>query len=226
MNPTRCMALFASLIAAAVLSCAPAFAAPAIYYLAFTTTTGVAPSSGSFTYDPDVPEFTSFDVFWSGTDFDFTGWANQPIAGGYDPLCPDRTALTTFKLLSGECSSGPVWDVFSESSPYGLSAAFFGIHGDNTARNPFILGTFPGFLAAGPDYTGGVSILQTDSTPEPGTAAIVLVGEIGLVGTKRLRLLFDNLSRIPARSPGLRKLHASAPRSSCRRGVPIAPAPR
>jgi hypothetical protein len=34
------------------------------------------PSSGSFTYDPDTPHFTSFLVTWQGIIFDLTSSAN------------------------------------------------------------------------------------------------------------------------------------------------------
>jgi hypothetical protein len=183
------LTLGAWLIFAGALSNPPAFAGPVAYTLSFTSTVGTAPSSGSFTYDAAVPEFTDFLVVWEGAGFDFTAWANQPSTSGHDPICLDSTALITFKLLSGECSNAPIWDFFSQSSPFGGPAAgFFSIHGDNQPRTPFIYGD-PGFpLFGGPPAYGGLSIIQTDSSaPEPGTAALLLVAALAWGGIQRMR---------------------------------------
>jgi hypothetical protein len=183
------LALSACLIAVGALSIPPAFAGPVAYSLSFASTVGTAPSSGSFTYDAAVPELTNFLVVWEGAAFDFTPAANQPTTFGHDPICLDSSALTTFKLLSGECSNAPIWDYFSQSNPFGGPAAgFFSIHGDSPARTPFILGD-PGFpLFGGPPAYGGLSIIQTDSSaPEPDTAALLLVGALLWGGMQRMR---------------------------------------
>jgi hypothetical protein len=68
------------------------------------------PTAGSFTYDPDTPNFTNFLVTWDGVPFDLTSAANDPIIGiGGNPPCIGAAtgAAATFLLLSGACSPPP-----------------------------------------------------------------------------------------------------------------------
>ena len=56
-----------------------AMASPIPYNITFTTTAGIAPTAGSFTYDAAAPlasRFTNFTVSWDNILFNFTSVAN------------------------------------------------------------------------------------------------------------------------------------------------------
>ena len=108
-----------------ILLCA-AFSAPAImadpmdltnYTISFTVSgSGILPTAGSFTYDPDTSTFSSFLVTWDSTSFDLTAGANTlafPIPQLGPPGC--LTGLTggaaSFALITGACnaSSDNLW---------------------------------------------------------------------------------------------------------------------
>ena len=110
------------------------------YTLTFTGSP-LLPSSGSFTYDPDTPHFTSFSVTWEGINFDLTSAANAPGISATAPACigTDTGAAATADLLFGSCnpSSGgmAVW----EAILFGNGDTFFTFASDAdqaSRRNP------------------------------------------------------------------------------------------
>ncbi len=87
--------------------CAPAALADVIttYDINFTTSSGDAPSAGSFTYDSTTPSFSDFTVTWEGLLFTLTGSANDPGILGTVPCLGGQTgAAASFALLSGACN--------------------------------------------------------------------------------------------------------------------------
>ena len=85
---------------------AAATAAPIFHTIDFIAITGVAPTAGSFTYDPSIPAFTAFSVTWRGIHFDLTDAANAPFVGGVCDVA-GGTALDSFAyLFNPTCGSG------------------------------------------------------------------------------------------------------------------------
>ena len=87
---------------------APAQAAPVVYDITFTLTTGTSAPTGSFTFDPTVgPDgtFSDFIINHRGVAHDFTAKANAPTTGG----C--ASGATGFGILAGltGCPSSQVW---------------------------------------------------------------------------------------------------------------------
>ena len=65
--------------------------------------TGLLPTAGSFTYDPDTQVFTNFMVKWNGTDFDLTSSANSigPFPLALDCLYNSYPTASGIRLLEG-----------------------------------------------------------------------------------------------------------------------------
>ncbi len=89
----------------------PLAAAPILYAIHFTPGPGTLnlPTSASFIYDSDIPEFTNFHIVWVGVDLDFTAAANAPLVDPADPVCSGSGAASTFAMLSGACSANGVF---------------------------------------------------------------------------------------------------------------------
>ena len=85
-------------------------AAPITYTIDFTTTFGVAPTAGSFTYDDTLSlgsRFTAFDVAWNSMVLDLRASANAPFINGSD-CGTTSNSLISFTLLQGtnQCAAG------------------------------------------------------------------------------------------------------------------------
>jgi hypothetical protein len=72
------------------------------YDINFTGVRTLLPTSGSFTYDSTIPQFTNFIVDWGGDAFDMTSTANNPSVQGSIPPCvgANTGAAATFAILS------------------------------------------------------------------------------------------------------------------------------
>jgi hypothetical protein len=155
-----------------------AFASPTFYNIAFTTTTGPAPTGGSFTYDSTAPlasRFTGFTVFWGGGIFDLTATANsgEQFIGTDCGITPSSASVFTFLSGQNVCANAAViaWDGIrstgiqtfdfrnQELSGSGPPMASIGIN----ASTPF---------SPGQDASGFFSIA---TVPEPSTFILMLL---------------------------------------------------
>lgn len=171
-----------------LLSPAITLAAPITYFLSFTVTVGVAPTSGSFTYDAaDLPNaFSNFNVTWSGNTYDLAFSANSYHL--INPDCPAPNGPAgAFGILSGstDCGAGRSWfalslaDLSSDLNIFTSDAAEsiflqFGIHNQPGLPGPFSRGHFT------------ISPLTADA-PEPATVATTLIGfaSLGLLAARK-----------------------------------------
>ncbi len=159
----------------------PIAAAPIIYAIHFWRSgppmlppwVETMPTSGTFTYDPDVPQFTDFHILWAGMDLDFTAVANAPTVDPADPVCSDPGPRSTFAMLSGACSSNGVWWG-------GSNQRFF--MADISDNFPWIEVNF----STG-ERPGGMGTWTISEVPEPASLLLVLLGLTGLLATRRLR---------------------------------------
>ncbi len=162
--PTLLLMSFGSLIA---------FGAPITYRINFTVTSGIAPASGSFTYDAAVPTFTGFTVTYQGIIFDLTNAANSPIT---DTSCPPACAAASFLFLSthpgGSSSGNDGWGAISDASNdiFAFHRSIPPVVGSVLFSQIMTPGTGP--LVA-PASTGSFSI---EPVPEPTSGAMVLAG--------------------------------------------------
>ena len=78
------------------------------YTINFTTTSGVAPTSGSFTYDSTVQSFANFLVSWGGITFDLTAAADSPILFGTGCTGEAATPAYGFAIMSQDVTGCPV----------------------------------------------------------------------------------------------------------------------
>lgn len=89
---------------AAAFGAAAAKPGPINYTINFTTTAGVGPTAGAFTYDAATSTFTNFLVTWDGLSFNLTSSANAPGSLGNVPSCVGGTGpAAAFALLNGAC---------------------------------------------------------------------------------------------------------------------------
>lgn len=158
-----------------------AFASPMVYNITFTTTTGPAPTAGSFTYDSTAPltsRFSGFTVFWGSGIFDLTATANsgEQFVGTDCGTTPSSESVFTFLSGTSVCANAAViaWDgirsggiqIFDfrnqELSGSGPPMAIVGIN----ASTPF---------SEGPDASGFFSIASASTAPEPSTLFLTLL---------------------------------------------------
>uniref|UniRef100_Q01WQ1 PEP-CTERM protein-sorting domain-containing protein n=1 Tax=Solibacter usitatus (strain Ellin6076) TaxID=234267 RepID=Q01WQ1_SOLUE len=158
-----------------------AFASPVSYTITFTTTSGPAPTAGSFTYDSTTPlasRFSNFTVSWGSGLFDLTDTANTGEQFFGTDCGTTPSSASVFSFLSGQsvCANASViaWDgirstgiqVFDfrnqELAGTGPPLAIVGIH----ASTPF---------AEGPDATGTFTISSPSAAPEPSTLFLTLL---------------------------------------------------
>ena len=101
-------------------------AAQITYNIEFTTTSGTAPSSGSFAYDPSTG-FSAFIVQWEGVTFNLTSAANAPLQFGStgcdsEGSTPQYGFIIMAQIATG-CNVSYAWGAQS-TPPY----ASFGFH--------------------------------------------------------------------------------------------------
>ena len=171
-----------------------AFASPVSYNITFTTTTGPAPTGGSFTYDSTAPlasRFTGFTVLWGSGIFDLTAAANtgEQFIGTDCGTTPSSQSVFTFLTGQNVCANTAViaWDgirsggiqIFDfrnqELSGSGPPMASISIN----ASTPF---------SGGPDASGFFSIASSSTVPEPSTLILTLLPGAFLVRRRVTRV--------------------------------------
>ena len=167
----------------------PGMAAPITYNINFTTTTGIAPTSGVFTYDAATTTFTSFIVLWNGITLDFTSVANSP--SNLHPIpCNGATAgLGAFALMSKSdlCNTSD-WNFFTPNDLYGFEECpSVGV------CHAMLLST--GGARVGGRGVGDWTLAQVGSTtPEPNNMITLVTGLLAM------GLLTHNRRSRPART--------------------------
>jgi hypothetical protein len=152
----------------------PAMANP--YAITFTTSSGVAPTSGSFDYDP-TNGFSNFLVTWNGITYDLTSSANTVPDGTPEIVFGlDRPALS-FAVLSqtlGEATSY-YWEA---ADPGGIVSNYFDFHAPTSSTSVTIDGEKP------PTHlfymTAGTGTWQIIDLPEPSKFVLRLAGLAGM----------------------------------------------
>ena len=94
------------------------------YTMQFTATDGIAPTSGSFTYDGTT--FSNFLMEWDGVQFDLTAAANSPTVNTTPNCGPGASGpLASFDLLSLSVPGCPSltfeWDATATASNVSFS---------------------------------------------------------------------------------------------------------
>lgn len=169
---------------------AVASAAPAAYEVRdFTLEQGtIAPSVGSFVYDP-LAGFSAFSLTWRGQTFDLTHAANHPYVVTDGVTLAAGTHADAFALLT-QTLPGPGDDYrWSAETDVSGNGAFtrLGFQTDpNDARFVSILFQQPGFGSDTGLQAGGWTVTQV---PEAGSLAMAAAGlmMVSLLGRSRRR---------------------------------------
>jgi hypothetical protein len=167
-----------------------AHASPVTYQINFVATSGPAPDSGSFTYDPAVG-FTSFVVNWLGDSLTppptpsggEVGFPPEPGVGPNDPVlngvgCNNEASTPAFGFIimsqsATGCSATYRWDAGKNEGDGGISVITFDLF---TPAN-----SFPDVIEATKDGTFG-QVSSASGTwsitaiPEPGPSVLALSG--------------------------------------------------
>jgi hypothetical protein len=142
---------------------------------------GLLPTSGSFTYDPDpgVDTFSDFIVVWNGYTFDLTASANKPSAGlDGVPYCAQLSpaGAGTFAMLSGGCFGKPGVQTEFVANAAGPVAAFE-FSTQNSGSGPpvklYISSSVPAQNGNTANSSGVWTITQT---PEPSSLTLLFAG--------------------------------------------------
>lgn len=154
-----------------------AFASPVVYNIAFTATSGTAPTAGSFSYDSAAPlgaQFTGFTVAWGGGIYDLTSVANtgEQFVGTDCGSTPSSQSVFTFLSGVNVCGSAAViaWD----GSSAGVDIFDFRnqeLSGSPASEASITINASTPYTAA-PDASGSFSI---SSVPEPSTFVLTLL---------------------------------------------------
>jgi hypothetical protein len=170
-------------------------ATPITYTINFTTTGGVAPTSGSFTYDAAAAigsHFTNLDVVWGGEIFDLTFAANEPYLEGDLPGCSQGpyNSASSFTLLGGSlCTPTNVttWDI-QANQPMAIVTFLDGVTAEFSDA---LFQDFTTTIA----FTSGHGTFSITAAPEPSTMGLVGVGGAWLVWKRRQRARQEARSR-------------------------------
>jgi hypothetical protein len=154
-----------------------ATASPITYDINFTTALGLAPTSGSFTYDASTTTFSNFSVVWDTISFsDFTIIANTE--GGSCGGSPS-SAANAFLFLDTGCGGTRAWTAsVGPESPFLEFASFFftGTEGEIDPDGFSIVSSQP-LIDAGGSFT----ISPATAVPEPASAGMFGLGFAGLL---------------------------------------------
>jgi hypothetical protein len=162
-----------------------AFAIPMNYAITFTTNSGgVAPASGSFTYDSAAAlPFSEFFVSWNGLVFDMTSGANAPWLGGTRCGFQGTGAALSFALLSSPSASTcelTQWAARTQDT----DVDEFGIFSGGGQTDLLVIrGTTTSNTTA--PFSNGSWSISLISVPEPGTLALLGLGLLGLGVSRR-----------------------------------------
>lgn len=161
-----------------------AHAAPVLYNIQFTATSGVAPTSGSFRYDPDASVFSDFFVVWAGTTFDMTAAANNPLfAWGACDTAGNGAADTFDFLLNQNCGSGQAFNGW-----LGLPGQFKFQRTDDGTTPVDQIAILAGNTPAGTDNALGTFSISLAETPVPEPAPLSLLTAAAALLAARLRI--------------------------------------
>jgi hypothetical protein len=176
--------VFMGLVGAA----ASATASPILYTINFTTTSGLAPTAGSFFYDSATTTFSSFIVAWNGVTLNLTASANSPIVGGVcDVGTAGGTGFDSFSYLSNPtCGSGNFesgWSALSDP----LISTFSFSRNDNASIDS--IGISSAFAAGTSTRVRGAGsfAIAPAAIPEPSTIGLLLSGGVLLAWRRKQR---------------------------------------
>jgi hypothetical protein len=166
---------------------ASATAAPILYDINFTTTSGVAPTAGSFLYDSVTETFSGFIVDWNGVTLDLTASANSPNVGGVcDVGAAGGTGFDSFSYLSNPtCGSGNFEAGWSALSAPLLSQFAFS-RNDNASIDRIF---FNGAAAGTSTFVRGAGsfAIAPAAVPEPSTIGLMFSGGLLLAWRRKQR---------------------------------------
>jgi len=152
----------------ALIGTQPAHGASVFYSIDFLPASGVAPASGSFDFDSTTDAFTNFDVVWAGISFDLDAAANSFAGtGGADCATGQTGAGAVFELLTS--CTGTIWYGTQCALPCGPFGSQFTF--ESSAFNIVLRSDLEPFGG----HQIGSGSFTASSTPEPGTATLVLV---------------------------------------------------
>jgi hypothetical protein len=139
-------------------------ATPTTYNIRFTTTSGIASSSGSFTYDPSKG-FSAFIVQWNGVTFDLTSAANAPVQFGStgcdsEGSTPQYGFIIMAQIATG-CNVSHSWG--AQSTPPNASFGFQ-LFNNTAAADEIFLATNSGTNVAFGGGTWRLSAVPEQST--------------------------------------------------------------
>jgi len=166
-----------------------AVAAPIQYNISFSSVTGsVLPSSGSFTYDASIPQFSNFHVEVEGADINLTATANSPVIAAPCVVGDASTPRQGFAIVSGAtaCPAQQLW--FLYSSGFELFSSVTPFTGDFGSLDlSEVIGSPSHVPVSG--LTGGFFTITSAATaPEPSTIPLVLIAFLlGLAAVYRRR---------------------------------------
>jgi hypothetical protein len=175
---------------------APAAMASPIHYTLSFSGSPLLPTSGEFTYDPDIPQFSSFLVTWQGINFDLTGSADAPGISSTAPSCIGGAtgAAATAALLLGSCNPSSGGTAVWEAILFGNGDSYFTFASDADQAHLPPQTPDPGIAiqaeATGPVFGGAVALnplgsfsatQTTVSAPEPSSLGIFAAGLVAMV---------------------------------------------
>jgi hypothetical protein len=157
-----------------------ALAVPTTYNITFTTNPGgVAPTSGSFTYDSATSTFSDFFVSWNGIVFDLTDGANAPWTSGGICGFQGTGAALSFALLSNPSPSTCPQTGWAGLTQSGNPLADFGFFSGGGQVDFLIIRNLTTSNGTAVFSNGSWSISPI-GVPEPGTLALLGLGLAGL----------------------------------------------
>jgi hypothetical protein len=157
-------------------------AAPITYDINFTTTFGIAPTSGAFTYDATTTTFSAFTVLWDGFSIDATTAANMaPFVTPAGASCgAPASSEGSFDILSGlsTCPVRQQWVAIGRTGT-SLSGVFSFLEYDPAIGGGVdFVATFTTPIYTGNSLPQGNGSFTITATPEPGG---ILMPALGLL---------------------------------------------
>ncbi len=169
-----------------------AFASPVLYNITFATTTGPAPTAGSFTYNSTAPlgsQFTGFTVSWGSGIFDLTATANNGEQFVGTDCGTTASSASVFSFLSGQNVCANAAAIAWDGSTSGIDTFDF--------RNQELAGTGPPEASisinsstlyfSGPGATGTFSVASASTVPEPSTFVLTMLPVVFLLRRRFMR---------------------------------------
>jgi hypothetical protein len=153
----------------------PLRATPTTYLINFTATSGVAPTSGSFIYDPSTG-FSNFTVVWEGVSIDLTFSAGNPFVASTGCTNEAATPAYGFIIISKSATGCASPTYFWSASSGGSSIFFFQLH---AVSNDLIEAAGAASPSA-PASSGTWSITAQSSTPAAPAPSSLILTLIGL----------------------------------------------